>query len=146
MLIQLVFFDHFLQIKSKSADDLELLYSICKEGVQKNSLEKIYLQKQATNKFMIGNLLLTDSVLSSIRKELKTVYPDLKVTNEEIYKVILNGVVKREIIEGEESEEAKGKIAKALKTKEKVKSEKIVESRPSAESPISDELPGIPLS
>lgn len=134
----------FLNIKSKSADDLELLYAISKEGIQKNSLENLYVQKQATNKFMIGNLLYTDAVLSAIRKELKGIYPDLKVTTDEIVKVLHNGVIKREISEGEESDDAKKKIAKSLKKKEKLKSESS-ESKPSAEVQISNELPGIPL-
>lgn len=140
-----VFQFEFLQIKSKSAEDLELLYSISKEGILKNSLENVYVQKQATNKFMIGNLLFTESVIGSIKKELKGIYPDLKVTNEEIQKVLLNGVIKREINEGEESEEAKKKILKVVKSKERAKIEKTVAEKLTAETPISAELPSIPL-
>ena len=44
--------------------------SISKEGVLKNSLEEIYVQKQATNKFMIGNLISTETVSNAIKKEL----------------------------------------------------------------------------
>jgi hypothetical protein len=139
-----VFQFEFLQIKSKSPDDLELLFNISKEGILKNSLENLYVQKQATNKFMIGNLLYTESVLSTIKKELKSIYPDLKVTNEEIEKVLFNGVIKREINEGEESDEAKKKIAKSLKKKDKIKSEKSINTT-SAESTISNELPTIPI-
>jgi hypothetical protein len=139
-----VFQFEFLQIKSKSMDDLELLFNISKEGILKNSLENLYVQKQATNKFMIGNLLYTESVLSTIKKELKSIYPDLKVTSEEIEKVLYNGVVKREINEGEESEDAKKKIAKSLRKKDKIKNEKSINS-PSAESTISNELPTIPI-
>jgi len=139
-----VFQFEFLQIKSKSPDDLELLFNISKEGILKNSLENLYVQKQATNKFMIGNLLYTESVLSTIKKELKSIYPDLKVTNEEIEKVLFNGVIKREINEGEESDEAKKKIAKSLKKKDKIKSEKS-NNTTSAESTISNELPTIPI-
>jgi hypothetical protein len=135
----------FLHIKSKSTDDLELLYMLSKEGIMKNSLEECYVQKQATNKFMIGNLLYTDSVISAIRKELKSIYPEIKITPEEIEKVLLNGVVKREINEGEESEEAKKKIQKSLKKKEKAKTEKNILTA-SAETQISEELPGVPLS
>jgi len=139
-----VFQFEFLQIKSKSPDDLELLFNISKEGILKNSLENLYVQKQATNKFMIGNLLYTESVLSTIKKELKSIYPDLKVTNEEIEKVLFNGVIKREINEGEESDEAKKKIAKSLKKKDKIKNEKSINTT-SAESTISNELPTIPI-
>jgi hypothetical protein len=140
-----VFQFEFLQIKSKSIEDLELLYSISKEGILKNSLENLYIQKQATNKFMIGNLLYTESVLVSIKKELKSIYPDLKVTNEEIQRVLFNGVIKREINEGEDSEEAKRKIAKSGKKKESVKITK-PNINANAETQISNELPSIPLS
>jgi hypothetical protein len=94
----------FLHIKSKSQEDLELLYLISKEGVAKKSLEEFYIQKQATNKYMIGNLLFSDSVLNTLRKELKTIYPDIKVTTEEIEKVLNTGVVKREILESDEAD------------------------------------------
>lgn len=139
-----VFQFDFLQIKSKSEEDLELLYNISKEGVLKNSLESLYVQKQATNKFMIGNLLYTETVLNAIKKEIKCIYPDLKVTSEEIEKVLFNSVVKREINEGEESEEAKKKIAKYLRKKDKIKNEKI-NNNTTAESEISNELPSIPI-
>lgn len=133
----------FLQIRSKSTEDLELLYMISKEGITKNSLEECYIQKQATNKFMVGNLLYSDSVLSTIRKELKLIYPEIKVSTEEIQKVLFESVVKREINEGEESEEAKKKIQKSLRKKEKIKLEKI--NVPQAETKISNELPGVPI-
>jgi hypothetical protein len=82
--------------------------------------------------------------LSTIKKELKSIYPDLKVTNEEIEKVLFNGVIKREINEGEESDEAKKKIAKSLRKKDKIKNEKSINTQ-SAESAISNELPTIPI-
>ena len=140
-----VFQFDFLNINPKSEDDLELLFTLSKEGLVKNSLETIYIQKQATNKFMIGNLLYTDSVVNSIKKELKLIYPDLKVTNEEITKVLINGVVKREINEGEESEEAKKKILKAIRKKDKLNSESKNNTKSNAETKISDELPSVPF-
>lgn len=135
----------FLQIKSKSQEDLELIYMLSKEGIMKNSLEECYIQKQATNKFMIGNLLYSESVVNAIKKELKQIYPEIKVTNDEILKVLSQNVVKREINEGEESEEAKKKIQKSLKKKEKAKSEKNLTETPTAETQISPELPSIPI-
>jgi hypothetical protein len=112
---------NFLQLKHKSQDDLESLYLISKEGVAKKALEDFFTQKQATNKFMIGNILACDSVISVVKKELKGIYPDIKVSNEEIYNVLLKEVIKREITEGEEAVEAQKKINKAIKRKEKVK-------------------------
>lgn len=68
-------------------------------------------------------LIFLESVINNIKKELKAIYPEIKVSNQEIHNVLTKGVVKREIIEGEESEEAKRKIAKSVKKKEKIKQE-----------------------
>ncbi len=136
----------FSQIRSKSIDDLELLYLISKEAVSKNSLEEFYIQKQATNKYIIGNILYCEAILNGIKKELKNIYPDIKVSNDEIQKVLVSGVIKREIMDGEEAEEAKKKISKIIKKeKEKAKIEKIVNPPTTAETPISNELPSIPM-
>lgn len=114
----------FLKLRPKAIQDIEQLFLLSKEAVAKNSLDEYFTQKQATNKFMIGNLLSEESVLNSLKKELRLIYPDIKVTNEEIKNVLLSDVIKREILEGEASEEAKKKIAKANKRKEKLKVEK----------------------
>ena len=119
----------FLKIRSKSSDDLELLFAVSKEAVSKCSLDDFFTQKQATNKFMIGNIILTDIIMSGIRKELKSIYPEIKVTTDEIKNVLLQGVLKREILDGEESEDAKKKILRSQKKREKLKEEKKVEEK-----------------
>lgn len=118
----------FLKLRPKAIQDIETLFLLSKEAVAKNSLDEYFTQKQATNKFMIGNLLSEDSVLNTLKKELKQIYPDIKVTNDEIRTVLVTEVIKREILEGESSEEAKKKIAKANKRKEKLKEKKPVDS------------------
>jgi predicted type IV restriction endonuclease len=114
----------FLKLRPKAAQDIELIYLLSKEAVSKSSLDDYFTQKQATNKFMIGNLLCEESILNTIKKELKQIYPDIKVSPEEIKSVLSLEVIKREILEGEEAEDAKKKISKANKKKEKIKSEK----------------------
>ena len=114
----------FLQLKHKSISDIEQLFLISKEAVAKLSLHDYFTQKQATNKFMLGNLLCEENILNTLKKELKTLYPDIKVTNDEIKNVLLQDVIKREVLSGEEAEEAKKKINKANKKKEKLKSDK----------------------
>ena len=114
----------FLKLNSKNQDDIENLYQLTKEAISKSSLEECYVQKQATNRYMIGNFLTTEPILNSLRKELRQLYPDIKVTTDEIKSVLTTEVIKREIFEGEESEEAKKKILKAYKKKERAKNGK----------------------
>ncbi|WP_317898773.1 type I restriction enzyme HsdR N-terminal domain-containing protein [Aurantibacillus circumpalustris] len=120
----------FLKLRPKANEDIEKIFLLCKEAVSKSSLDDYFTQKQATNRFMIGNLLCEDSILNTLKKELKQIYPDIKVTNDEIRSVLTTDVIKREILTGEESEEAKRKIVKANKKKEKIKADKKVESVP----------------
>lgn len=120
----------FLSLSPKSQSDIELMYLLSREGMSKSSLENYHVQKQATNKFLIGNLLQTEGIINSLRKELKQIHPDIKVTNEEIKNVLISQVIKRELLDGDEAIEAKRKITKSLKKKEKsgdvleIKSEK----------------------
>lgn len=116
----LVFELDFLKLSSRSSDDIEKLYVLTKEALSKNLLHDFFEQKQAIGRFIIGNLVSTETVIQSIKKELRQIFPDIKVQNDEIKKVLLSEVIKREILEGEESEEARKKISKMLRKREKL--------------------------
>lgn len=126
----------FLKLSHKNKDHIELFFLLTKEAVLKDSLEEFYIQKQATNKYMLGNLLTQDNVLNTIKKELRAIYPDIKVTLEEISSVLSQDVIKREILEGEEAEESRKKITKALRKKERSKLDKVVVSSSAEPSPV----------
>ncbi len=55
-------------------------------------------------------MLQTDSVLDTIRRELRRVSPDVKIDSEQIKDVLRNEVIKREVLEGEKATEAVKKI------------------------------------
>lgn len=105
----------FSQLNLKKENDLELLYYVCKESLGKSVLEDYHLQKQTFSKFFIGQLIVSEPVIDSIRKIMKRLYPEVKVTNQEISELIENEVLKREVIEGEKADEAKKKVNKAFK-------------------------------
>lgn len=128
----LVYEFNFPELKARNDEDIDKLSLLCKEALPKNLLEEHFSQRQATSRFMLGNLIFEDAVINCIRKELKEVYPDLKCSNEEIAKIIRAEVVKREIIEGDEAAEAQKKINRANKKIEKAKAEK---ARPNNSEP-----------
>lgn len=135
----MVFDLDLLRLRTKGNEDIELFSYLSKEAISKLSLEDYYTQKQATNKFMVGNLLGEEPVLNTIRKELKNIYPEIKVSLDDIKNVLSKDVIKREILEGEEAEESKKKIAKAFKKKDKLKVEKsnsVSSSVPTAEASV----------
>lgn len=113
---ELIYEFDFTSLNIKKSTDKELLFNLCKESLNKSGLENFYIQKQTFSKFFIGQLLLTDSLLDSIKKTLRRVSPDIKVSNEEIKELLENEVLKREVVEGEKVENAKKRINKALKS------------------------------
>jgi len=131
----------FLSLDNKADDDIQKLFILTKEAVSKNLLEDVFTQKQATSKFIIGNLLYFDPIISAIRKELRQLYPDIKVDTEEVKNVLLNDVLKREIIEGDEADDAKKKITKMYRKKEKLEDQKVTDTNiPDPASITSDKL------
>ncbi|MDX9871207.1 MAG: type I restriction enzyme HsdR N-terminal domain-containing protein [Clostridia bacterium] len=112
---EMVYEIDFQKLNPKKQSDLDMLYCISKEGLGKSVLEEYHLQKQALSRFFIGQIIITEGVLDSIRRALKKVSPDAKITNDEIKLVLLNEVLKREVLEGEKVEEAKRKVNKIFK-------------------------------
>jgi predicted type IV restriction endonuclease len=133
---------NLLSLNHKSAEDIEALYLLTKEAISKSLLDAFFSQKQATNRFIIGNLIYSDTIINSLRKELKIIYPDIKVHGDEIKNVLLKEVLKREILEGEESEEAKKKINRSYKKKEKANQEKVPDVEPEVKSEVQAETTG----
>jgi predicted type IV restriction endonuclease len=131
----------FLNIDHHNPDHLETLYRLTKEGWMKSVLNDYYEQKQALSKFSIAAILSTDSVLSVIRKNLKLISPDARINAEQIRSVIENEVVIKEILQGDKADEARKRIARALK---KVERESVDENSAAPIQPVQNPSPEIP--
>ncbi|MBP6390255.1 MAG: type I restriction enzyme HsdR N-terminal domain-containing protein [Flavobacteriales bacterium] len=110
----------FLKVNQRSTQDLEVLYLWCKEGWQRSALGEFHAQKQALSKFFLGAVVTSQATLDVIRRELRRISPDIKITTEQIQTVLMNEVLKREVVEGEKADEARKVVnrsaSKALRT------------------------------
>ncbi|HAR49049.1 restriction endonuclease EcoRI subunit R [Smithella sp. SCADC] len=130
---------NFLGLNPKKSDDIELLYNLTREGLIKSALGEFHTQQQALSRFFMGALIVSNPVLETIRRELKRISPDVRIDIEQIKSVLLNDVIKREVVESEKAEEARkkisraaGKLLRAKDTKQSSESEKqpeIIESQ-----------------
>jgi predicted type IV restriction endonuclease len=116
---------NMLSINPKSEKGLEALFVISKDGQEKSSIDDYYSSIQVKSKFIIGALLNSEEVYSLIRKNIKKLYEDVKITNEEIADIMANDIIKREIIDSEESKKAKKDIEKTLKKLDRAKERSI---------------------
>ncbi len=118
---ELVLYFDFLQLNHRILDDLEKLYLLTKEGRSKSALKEFHIQRQAASRYSISATLLDDSVLASIRRELRLLAPDTKVQAEDIKKVLSQEVIKREVLESDEFKEVQKKLERANKKQAKAK-------------------------
>ena len=58
-------------------------------------------------------MLQSEPVLDAIRRELRRVSPDVKISTDDIKSVLLNEVIKREVLEGDKAKEATKKAARS---------------------------------
>lgn len=103
----------FCALNGRNGSDVEKLYLWCKEGWARSVLGDYHSQKQALSRYFLGAMILTDTVVDVIRRELRRVSPDVKIESDQIRAVLSAEVLKREVLEGDKADEAKKKISKA---------------------------------
>lgn len=129
----------FLQLNPKDVSHLEMLYCISKEGCNKSVLNEFHSRKQVLSKYFISNVIISESILNAIRKELRKLEPDIKTDIEQIEMIITQEIFKRELLESEKTVEAKKRInrivAKQKRVKEKSKNDSVQSESLDTESP-----------
>jgi len=119
----------FLNLNPRNSDDIEHLYFLTKEGWGKGLLGEYHAQRQVLNRYSIGAILLSDSILKVIRHELRCISPDVKIEIGQIQEVLLQEVLKRDVVEGERAEDAKRKVTRAIIKTSKKASKEIIEEK-----------------
>ncbi|MCA9422689.1 hypothetical protein [Prosthecobacter sp.] len=78
------------------------------------SLYEYHTQRQAVIRFLFGAMVVSDSVVDTMRLELKKVSPGVRFDNENIRQALITKVIKREVLEGDKATEAQRKIGRAI--------------------------------
>ena len=115
---------NFLALNHRTLADLEILFLYTKESWSKSALNDFYDQKQALSRFSIGAVLLTEPVLTIVKRELKRISPDVKIDIDQIRSVLEQEVLKRDVVEGEKADTANKRIARAASKSLRNKSDK----------------------
>ncbi|WP_061219615.1 type I restriction enzyme HsdR N-terminal domain-containing protein [Leptospira weilii] len=113
---ELVYEINFSNINPKNENHIEPIYYLCKEALGKSLLDEYHSQKQALSKYYVGQMILTETILDVIKRELKRLTPGVKIENEEIEEVLKSDIIKRDVLEGDKALDAKKKIQKAANT------------------------------
>lgn len=116
-----VFSINFLEISARSEKDLEFIFALSREGLAKNAREILFDKFQCVNRFIIGQMIFSEPVLTVLRRELKRFADGVKIEASEIEHILKTEVIKREIFDGDESQSSAQKLKKFYKKSNVVK-------------------------
>jgi hypothetical protein len=112
-----------LAINPKSVADLDGLFLLTRESMLKSGLYAYHDHLQATNKFYLAAVVLSDPVLETVRRELRRV-SDAKIELGDLREALKQEVIKREVIEGDKADGARRKVVKAAGKMLRIRKEK----------------------
>jgi len=102
-------------ISSKNERDMEKLVIVTKEGVEKDARSDLYEKAQCVNRFVVGSLILSDIVVGVLKRELRKLADGISIEDTEVSALLRDGVLRRDLLEGDEAEAAMAKVAKHFK-------------------------------
>ncbi len=105
----------FCTVNPKKQQHQEQLFLLSREGLEKDAREEFYEKVQIVNCFIIGNLILAEPILKVINRELRKMSEGVKVDLQEVEKIVRSEVLRRNLVEGEEAEEAQKLVARFYK-------------------------------
>lgn len=131
---------NLLEANIKDADVVEFFSNLCKEGFAKSQMEEFYEQHQATNSHTLAAVLLSDQMLNHLRLGLRRLFPSVAVDAKSLASSLRNEVLKRELVEGEDSTAATAlvkKVARAAERRRKAGKILLVPPAPSSAAAVS---------
>jgi hypothetical protein len=95
----------------KSSEAIECFGSLSLEGFSKDALSDWFHEKQITSKFTIAALLMSDSILDTVRLQIRRL-SQVRVDLDELRSLLTEQVIKRELIDGDEAKSASAFLKK----------------------------------
>jgi hypothetical protein len=105
---------NLIDANSKNEEDLKKMFLLCREGIGADAMGAYHQHTQIVNRYTITQVILTEPVISSIRKEVRKLFPEIKIDQEQIRDFLNNEVLKREVIEGDKAKDTQQKIKRIL--------------------------------
>ena len=110
---------NFLELQYDNKADIEKLYTISKDGLEKSFISDYKKKENTLNRYVIGAVMLSDNFSDLLKKELKKLNSYHDFDDNEIRNILLHDVIKREITDNIEVKRAIKKIKSITKKMEK---------------------------
>jgi hypothetical protein len=102
------------QLSTRSSDDLAKLFMLCRESISSDSLAEYHRQAQILNRYVVAEILQSDTLVATLRREIRRLFDGIKVSDDELKTILSNDVLKRDTIDGDPPKVAKATVKKAV--------------------------------
>lgn len=117
----LVFDLDVLQATPKDPKVIECLGNLSREGFTRSSMTAYFQQQQITSKFSLAAILMSESMLGALRRELRRLDPSIRIDEDLLKGVLENEVFKREVVIGDEAKQACDFLKRCARAAVKIK-------------------------
>jgi len=105
------------------AELLSMLFLVARESSKGKEIDRFWRQKQATSRYVIAQLLLQDAPLTLLRRELRRLSADVRISCQELGRIMATEIIKRDALEGEEAASAMAVIRRAQRRRSRLKAD-----------------------
>lgn len=123
---------NLLNVTARNEDDLKRMFLLCREGIGTDAMDAYHQHSQILNRYTIAQVLLSEPLITCVRRELKKFFPDVKIDQQNITDILNNEVLKREVIEGDKAKETQQKLKRLMGKMAKQAEKKAEKPAPSA--------------
>lgn len=117
----LIFEADLSTLNLRDEDALTCIGTLSREGFTQSSMDALAQQKQATNKFTVAAILLSEPVIMMARRELRRIYPAVRIDEDVLRSVIADEALKRDVVDGDDAKAALDEIKRAAKSAKRQK-------------------------
>jgi hypothetical protein len=109
-----------LSTRPKSPEVLECFGNLSREEFSKETMTEFLQQKEIASKFAIASVLLTETMIDELRKEIRRL-SGIRIETDYLRETLLDEVIKRELIDSEEGQAAQALVKRYLKAEARTK-------------------------
>lgn len=99
-------------LKPKARHDLERLNLLSREGAAAGALDACWRRHQVVNRFTLAQVIMSPPMLGLVRAEMRRLSPE-PVRADDISRLLIDGVLQQEVLEGRRVEEARQRLRAA---------------------------------
>ena len=92
---------------------ITMLYMLSREGAKKRVIRGYHAQVRALNRHSVAAVIISEPVLKVIGRELKRASPGIRIDTEDVEKIIVHQVVKRDVMDSPEVQDVVKRIKKS---------------------------------